>query len=69
MISFYNTSERIKNTDREDKNNIYIFKILVLFKNYKNIKEGEYTLKYQLINDFYGIIGEDYGNLTINVIQ
>jgi len=68
-IYFYNTSERIKNTDSEDKNNIYIFKILVLFKNYKNIKEGEYTLKYQLINDFYGIIGEDYGNLTINVIQ
>jgi hypothetical protein len=68
-IYFYHTDERFKNTINENKDNIYIFRILILFKNYPNIKEGEYSLKYQLINDFYGIIGDDFGNLIIEVIE
>ncbi len=68
-IYFYHINDRIKKTQKEGVENIYIFQILVLFKNYKNIKEGEYDLKYQLINDFYGVIGDDYGNLIIKVIE
>ena len=68
-IYFYHTDERFKNTINENKDNIYIYRILILFKNYPNIKEGEYSLKYQLINDFYGIIGDDFGNLIIEVIE
>ena len=68
-VYFYHINERIKKTQKEDEENIYIFQILVLFKNYNNIKEGEYELKYQLINDFYGVIGDDYGNLIIKVIE
>ena len=68
-IYFYHINDRIKKTQKEGVENIYIFQILVLFKNHKNIKEGEYELKYQLINDFYGVIGDDYGNLIIKVIE
>jgi hypothetical protein len=39
-----------------------------MFKNYNRIAEGYYTLKIQLYSDLKGKIGEDYGEVVLNVI-
>ena len=42
--------------------------IIVVFKNYSNIKVGEYELKAYLISDKYGRIGNNYGILNLKVL-
>ena len=45
------------------------FKVRILFKNYRNIKIGEYKLRASLISDKLGKIGNEYGILIVNVIK
>ena len=53
----------------QKKNKEYIStNIDIMFKNYNRIAEGYYTLKIQLYSDLKGKIGEDYGEVVLNVI-
>ena len=44
------------------------FRVIIIFKNYNNIKVGEYKLKAYLVSDKHGRIGKDYGVFTLKVL-
>ena len=63
-IYFYHSND--KEIQVINQNTIFfLFKVIILFKNYYNIQEGKYTLNYQLISDFFGNIGNETGYLTV----
>ncbi len=57
---------KIKEIDKENNDNIvYLFSVEIIFKNYNS---DNYSLKYQLISDNNGEIGNDIGELKIKLI-
>ena len=67
-IYFYHSND--KEIQVINQNTIFfLFKVIILFKNYYNIQEGKYTLNYQLISDFFGNIGNETGYLTVIVTK
>lgn len=67
-IYFYHSND--KEIQVINQNTIFfLFKVIILFKNYYNIQEGKYTLNYQLISDYYGNIGNETGYLTVIVTK
>ncbi len=45
-----------------------MFTIIVIFKNYCNIQVGYYNLRAYLISDKFGRIGDEFGNLIVQVL-
>ena len=45
-----------------------MFTIIVIFKNYCNIHVGYYNLRAYLISDKFGRIGDEFGNLIVQVL-
>ena len=67
-IYFYHSND--KEIQIKNQNTIFfLYKVIILFKNYYNIQEGKYTLNYQLISDFFGNIGNETGYLTVIVTK
>ena len=67
-IYFYHSNEIEIEVD-DNQNTFIYFKVIILFKNYSTIKEGRYTLSYQLMSDFSDINAHEIGYLIVRVTK
>ena len=66
---FKSYDKKIQIEEKESQIVTYLYKIKILFKNYKNIQLGKQMLRFRLMSDNIGIIGKEVGTLIINIIE
>ena len=69
IFFFYSSINDYDSTFINDNDGGYqMFTIIVIFKNYCNIQVGYYNLRAYLISDKFGRIGDEFGNLIVQVL-